>query len=857
MKVLTSDLILDAAQQVVLTDGISGLTIDAVAQRAELSKGGVLYHFASKEKLIEGMVRRLIRNFEEKLETYFQEEPNTKGAWVRAFLRASFDSSSSDPEKSTHTSELFSTLTAALSVDPELLRPLRDRYRYWQNRLENDGLHPALATALRMACEGLWFCEVLNLGPPDDIVRRQTMDILIHLSQTQKDQEIMSNFEWFLPSESRMEEQFESAIERASAQSHRTQRAIDAAKDVLLDLQKQEGYWCGHLTADSTLQSDYILLQLWLHPPQGSRWDPPNRKRIDKAVRSILGQQLPDGGWHIYPEGPSEVNASAKAYFALKLAGVDPKSSEMVRARHSILQLGGVQACNSYTKINLSLFGLYPRNYVPSVPPEIMLLPAGVLYEMSSWTRTIVVPLSIVQAAGGTRPVPEGFHLEEIFDPDKKLVNTRREGLAILFHHLDKLVKLWERRGPKNLRQSALREAERWILERTRFSDGLGAIYPGMMYHIMALQSLGYADDHPDLIEAIRHFENLLLETEDGFTFQPCVSPVWDTAYSAFALGEAGLTSGHAMQKAADWLISKEIRRKGDWAVKRPNLEPSGWAFEFANEYYPDIDDTAMVLLALLHAHSSDREKQERCVKRALNWLIGMQSQDGGWAAFDADNNWQILNKIPFADHNAMLDPTCPDITGRVLEALCRYGLTLSDEPVQRGVSYLLHTQESNGSWYGRWGVNYLYGTFLALRGLAASKDLRAKSAMERAAKWIRSVQNKDGGWGESCSSYMKDHFVPGPSTASQTAWALLGLHACGDVSSNAVERGMEYLLSTQNSSGTWEEHYATGTGFPNVFFLTYHMYPQYFPLLALQLIGAGRGWEEKNAGVAKEVLLT
>lgn len=856
MKISTHDLILDAAQQVVLSDGVSGLTIDAVAQQAELSKGGVLYHFASKEKLIEGMVLRLIRNFEAKLEHYFHAEPNAKGAWVRAFLRASFESSS-DLEKSSHTAELFGTLTAALSVDPDLLRPLRDRYRYWQNRLENDGLHPAFATVLRMACEGMWFCEVLNLGPPDEVIRRQATDILIHLSANIKEHEIMSSFEWFLPSETHIEKKFESAIGRATAQTQRIQQAIAAAKQILLNLQQQDGYWCGSLTADSTLQSDYVLLQLWLHPPQGKTWNPPTQSRIQKAARSILQQQLPDGGWNIYPAGPAEVNASTKAYFALKLAGVDPNSPEMAKARNCILQLGGVQECNSYTKINLSLFGLYPRNHVPSVPPEIMLVPGSVLYEMSSWTRTIVVPLSIVQSAGGIRPVPEGFHLEDIFDPNKKLTNTRREGLAILFHHLDKLVKLWERRGPKNLRQSALREAERWILERTRFSDGLGAIYPGMMYHIMALQSLGYAEDHPDLVDAICHFENLLIEKDDTFLFQPCVSPVWDTAYSAFALGEAGQGNDSRMQSAADWLISKEIRRKGDWAVKRPNLEPSGWAFEFANEYYPDIDDTAMVLLAFLHARGSDQEKHERCVKRGINWLIGMQSQDGGWAAFDADNNWQILNKVPFADHNAMLDPTCPDITGRVLEALCRHGLTLAEEVIQRGVSYLLHKQESNGSWYGRWGVNYIYGTFLALRGLQSSGDPRAGSAMDRASKWVRAIQNKDGGWGESCASYMKNHFVPGPSTPSQTAWALLGLHATGDISSHSVERGIEYLLSTQKSDGTWGESLATGTGFPNVFFLTYHLYRQYFPLLALELIGSARRAEEETGTQGQVVLLT
>lgn len=855
MKLSTRDLILDAAQQVVVREGITSLTIDAVAQRAALSKGGVLYHFASKEKLIAGLVDRLILNFEADLAYYhFEEEKrNSRGAWLRAFLRASFEPTTSRGDGS-HDLEIFSALVAALSVQADLLRPLQDRYRVWQRRVEEDGIHPALATTLRMACEGMWFCGVLNLGPPGENLRRQVMELLTQLSAGEKDQELMSNFEWIVPSESRLEQKYEAAIERATVQSKQVYQAIGTAKNVLLNLQTEGGYWCGDLTADSTLQSDYILLQLWLYPPQGNTWVTPHHERVQKAVRSILQQQLPDGGWNIYPEGPCEVNASVKAYFALKLAGLTSDDPKMLKAKDCILRLGGVQACNSYTKINLSLFGLYPREHVPSVPPEIMLLPGGVLYEMSSWTRTIVVPLSIVQSVGGVRPVPDGFDLTEIFDPYKKLEKKRREGLAILFHHLDKLVKIWERHGPKNLRQSALREAERWILERTRSSEGLGAIYPAMMYHLMALQCLGYADDHPDFVEAVKHFENLLIEKEDTLIFQPCVSPVWDTAYSVFALGEAGGAKDQNLQRAIDWLISKEIRRKGDWAVKRPQLEPSGWAFEFANEYYPDIDDTAMVLLAFLHGRGSDEQRYQRCVQRGISWLIGMQSQDGGWAAFDADNNWQILNKVPFADHNAMLDPTCPDITGRVLEALCRHGISSSDEAIQRGVSYLLSQQERNGSWYGRWGVNYLYGTFLALRGLQSAGDSRALPAMKKAAEWIRSIQNKDGGWGESCASYLKNHYIPGSSTASQTAWALLGLHAAGDLASRATERGLAYLLSTQKSDGTWEEHLATGTGFPNVFFLTYHMYRQYFPLLALQLLGATS--KEDEAGEAQQAVL-
>jgi squalene-hopene/tetraprenyl-beta-curcumene cyclase len=628
--------------------------------------------------------------------------------------------------------------------------------------------------------------------------------------------------------------QAESAVAGRRALREAAAAAAARAQGALLDLQKPEGYWCGNLLADTTLESDYVLLQLWLYPPRDGVWDPPNRARIDKTVRSILSRQLPDGGFNIYPGGPSDVSASVKAYTALKLAGVDPASECMVRLREIILRLGGIQAANSYVKINLSLFGLYPRKSVPTIPPELVLLPGGILYEMSSWTRAIIVPLSIVQAKGGVRPTPAGFNVDEIAAPGKSFNLPKRDWLSVVFHQLDRTFKAWDHLAPEEVRRTALRQAEKWMLDRTRYSDGIGAIYPSMMYLIMALDALGYPRDHPDLIDAIGKFEGLLTETPDSLYFQPCFSPVWDTAIAMFALGEMGGAPPERMARAADWLIAREVRRRGDWSVKRPDLEPSGWAFEYANEYYPDIDDTAMVLLALRHARASDSAAQERCERRAMNWLIGMQSKDGGWAAFDVDNDWRILNKVPFADHNAMLDPTCPDITGRVLESLCRRGMTPADPPVARGVEYLLRTREENGSWYGRWGVDYVYGTFLALRGLQAAEAPGAEVAVTRAADWLASVQNTDGGWGESCASYVVEHFVPAPSTPSQTAWALLGLIAAGRGGSEPVRRGLQYLIDTQKPDGTWDESLATGTGFPNVFYLQYTLYRNYFPLLAL-----------------------
>lgn len=614
----------------------------------------------------------------------------------------------------------------------------------------------------------------------------------------------------------------------------RAQRAASDAASSLAALQYDAGYWVGNLTADTTLESDYILLLLWLEPPDSNGWKPATKRKIEKALRTVLDRQLPDGGWNIYQGGPSEINATARAYTALKLGGYHPDHPALRRARARVVALGGLQAANSYTKINLSLFGLFPRQFTPSVPPELVLIPGNLLYEMSSWTRAIVVPLSIVQSIGGQRPAPAGMTVEELYIPEKKLRLPKKDRISAVFNHADRVLKLWERRGMKDVRAKAIREAEKWMLDHTRYSEGVGAIYPSMMYSIMAMDALGYERDHPDFIEAVKQFEALIMESDDRLEFQPCVSPIWDTAIAMFALGEMGASDPEKMQRGADWIVEKEVRRKGDWSVKRPDLTPGGWAFEFANEFYPDIDDTAMVLLALEHAQASDPVRQQNAERRASQWLLGMQSSDGGWAAFDVDNNWQLLNKVPFADHNAMLDPTCPDITGRVMEALCRRGRNYTHPAIERGIEYLTTHQKEDGSWYGRWGVNYIYGTFLAMRGLRATGSPAIRPTLERAAEWLRSVQNADGGWGESCASYETHCYVRGASTASQTAWALLGLEAAGDFASGSARRGVEWLVSRQTVRGDWDETGTTGTGFPGVFYLTYHLYRHYFPLLAL-----------------------
>ncbi|HUP03286.1 MAG TPA: squalene--hopene cyclase [Bryobacteraceae bacterium] len=615
--------------------------------------------------------------------------------------------------------------------------------------------------------------------------------------------------------------------------------ARDRAAAYLAGLQAEDGHWCAELSADTTLESDFVLFQLWLYPAQGGAWRPETQPLIEKAVRSILARQLADGGFNIYEGGPAEVSASVKAYVALKLGGLAAERPEMARLRERILALGGIQAANSYVKINLSLFGLYPRQYCPTVPPEAAMLPFGLPYQIASWARAIAVSLSIVLAANPRRPVPQGFTLNELWLAGASPEFHRGDSWfswRSAFLTLDRALKLWERFGPSAIRRRAVKTAADWMTERLAHSDGLGAIYPPMMYSVMALDVLGYAPDHPLRADALRHFNRLMVDDGSRFFFQPCFSPVWDTAIAAYALEEAA-PGDSAPRRAAQWLAAREIRRKGDWSVKRPNTEPSGWAFEYRNEFYPDVDDTAMALLALGGLDVPGLE----CRRRALDWVLAMQSKDGGWAAFDADNNWKFLSQVPFADHNAMLDPTCADITGRVLEALAANGVASSHQAVRRGVAWLVRNQEEDGSWYGRWGVAYIYGTCFALRGLAAAGESDREAHILRAGEWLRAIQNADGGWGESCASYDRGAFVPAPSTPSQTAWAILGLIAGGDAASLSVRHGIEYLMDTQRAGGSWEEKLATGTGFPKVFYLNYHLYKDYFPLLALAAFAKAR----------------
>ncbi|MBZ5530742.1 MAG: squalene--hopene cyclase [Acidobacteriia bacterium] len=624
----------------------------------------------------------------------------------------------------------------------------------------------------------------------------------------------------------------------------RVAQGLSSACDHLFSLQHEDGYWCGELEADTTLESDYIAI----HTLLGTG----NRGRMVRAVPEIIRHQNADGGWPIYAGGPSNISASVKAYFALKLMGMSPDHPVLERARSRILSMGGVTECNTFTKIYLCFLGQYDWDAVPAIPPEIVLFPNWFwfnIYEISSWSRAILVPLSICYAKKPFKKLPAEMCIDEIFVGGRhgRHLHLRWTEKHITWRNfflvLNTLVHFCERFHIRPLRKLALRKAEEWMLQRFEKSDGLGAIYPGILNSIIALKCLGYSNDDPQVIRALDEFEKLGIEepgvagkSEPTFRMQPCMSPVWDTAYAMFALGEAGVSrTDPRMVKSADWILSKEVRNKGDWSVKVPNVQPGGWYFEFNNEFYPDVDDSAMVLLGLNKVDNPRERYQHEVAQRAIDWIFAMQCKNGGWASFDKDNTRMVFQHIPFADHNAMLDPPTVDITGRVLEMLAIYGFTKDDPRVKKAINFILSEQEADGSWFGRWGVNYIYGTMLVLRSLQAMGVDHHEPYIQQGAEWLRMVQNADGGWGETCGSY-DDPTTRGigPSTPSQTAWAIMGLLAAGDTRSESVQRGILYLLETQGKDGSWAEDQYTGTGFPRVFYLAYHLYRDYFPLIAL-----------------------
>ena len=655
----------------------------------------------------------------------------------------------------------------------------------------------------------------------------------------------------------------------ASTQPAGLSEAILQTRQWLLDQQQPAGFWCAELEGDSILQSEYILLLAWLRRE--------NSPIARKCAQRLIDTQLPTGGWAMYPGGALEISGSVKAYFALKLTGHDRNEEYMVRARAAIRAAGGADAVNSFTRFYLALLGQISYDQCPAVPPELVLLPNWSpinIYKMSAWSRTIVVPLSIMWAHRPARQLPPDRCINELFiKQPNEWAELQCPGLqeekgwfrwSNFFRRADQSIKWLERRRIKPLRRMALKAATQWMTTRFAHSDGLGAIFPPIVWSIIALKCLGYDDDSAEVRYNYEQLAGLTIEEDNSAHLQPCLSPVWDTAITVRALSASGLTiRDKPLTAAVDWLLEKEVTRTGDWA-NNVKAAPAGWFFEHHNDFYPDIDDTAMVMIALqellkhsdkaafvaqrksgirprpssdMHVDQADARKKWALSagERARRWVQAMQNKDGGWGAFDKDNDSEFLCRVPFADHNAMIDPSTPDLTGRVLEALAMWGAKPGQPTVDRALQYLRKTQESDGSWFGRWGVNYIYGTWQVLVGLQSIGIAADDAMMQRGANWLLTHQQASGAWGESADTYEKPELRgQGPATASQTAWALLGLIAAGLAHHPAVERGVEWLVAEQRADGTWTEDEFTGTGFPRVFYLKYHAYPIYFPLLAL-----------------------
>jgi squalene-hopene/tetraprenyl-beta-curcumene cyclase len=643
----------------------------------------------------------------------------------------------------------------------------------------------------------------------------------------------------------------------------RLSEVIQRAQQYMLSQQDADGYWWAELEANVTLTAEYIMLhRLLIHSDERNRFSNglDREAQIQQMARYLWRQQCAHGGWELYYGDGGEISTTIEAYFALKLAGHSPDEPSMQRARKFILEHGGLVKARVFTRLHLALFGAYPWEGIPTLPPWFMLLPKWFpfnIWTMASWARSSTVPLLVVI---DKKPVSDlGIKADELFiegsaeRADVSLKNNDGTFIGSLFLTADKFLKHLDRHDVVPLREQGIAAAERWVIARQDTPGDWAGIVPAMLNSILMFHALGYSTFHPYVkrgLDALDRFciaEGTIVNSENPayLRLQPCISPVWDTALGLSALLEAGMSPSHPRLKtAAEWLLSKQIFRYGDWSVFNRKGKPAGWAFEFDNDHYPDVDDTAAVIMALLAIRTDHEQYKLECCRAATEWVMSMQCKAGGWAAFDIDNTQDLWNQMPYGDLKAMIDPPTADLTGRVLEMLGHWQRHHHEKhydnaQVQRAIAFLLQLQEPDGSWWGRWGVNYLYGTYMALVGLSSISEFvgfdMQREEIRRAAQWIRSVQNVDGGWGETCESYKNPALkAKGISTASQTAWALLGLIATGDDESSAVKRGIEFLVTRQSAEGCWPEAEFTGTGFPGHFYINYHQYRNQFPLTAL-----------------------
>jgi squalene-hopene/tetraprenyl-beta-curcumene cyclase len=627
------------------------------------------------------------------------------------------------------------------------------------------------------------------------------------------------------------------AIREQSDLQTRVDEAIGRSQSWFLGVQKEEGFWHAPLEANASMDAQFIIFNRFM----GRR---PVRVEA-RIVDHMLSTQSEDGSWPLYLGGPGHVSVTIEAYFALKLSGHAADEAPLRRAREFIHCRGGLAKAGVFTRTFLAYFGQFPWWGLPAMPVELVLLPPWFpinIYAMSSWARETVVPLTVLMAKQPAVSLGPEADVSELWlaPPTESAVGFPRSRELLSWRNfflvVDRALKFLGRSPWKPLRARALKRAEQWIRARQDVNGGWGGIQPPMLNCVMALRALGYGDDHAAVTKGVQAVDDFVMADGDQLFFQPCVSPTWDTALAVKALLDSGLASDHpALTRAADWLIDNQIFTPGDWSVYNPGLEPGGWAFEFANDWYPDVDDSAVILMVLRRIAASDQKRKDRAIAAGIKWAFGMQSRNGGWGAFDTNNDSEFLNKIPFADMEAMIDPPTEDLTGRLLEMMGNYGFDLRSNRARRAHEFILRTQRTDGSWWGRWGANFLYGTWSVLSGLSAIGDNLDAPHVRRAVAWLKSRQNADGGWGETIASYDDERLAGhGDSTPSQTAWALLGLLAGEHLPSPEVSRGVSHLLDRQRRDGTWDESLFTGTGFPRHFYLRYAMYRNYFPLMAL-----------------------